>query len=240
MNELWNKRHALRILSVLAVLFFGITGIALAQQGTIACTHGEPNFIGNATTTAEIDALRARCAPPIIPPETAEEKQAKRNYRRALDEYRHNLYMQGYSTALTHKEAAAVCVADRVARDVAAGIPANRYAHNQWCWAHSSLWNDDYESPNWEIDDKVVEWTKNEIAAGRKTADGTARTTALLIYYNRECSPIKRDVLTIAQSGARAVSEYLFNKNMNQWRRIGRDQACAYANKYGFAEYRTN
>jgi hypothetical protein len=186
-----------------AALLIGIGGSALAQQGTIACTHGTPNYIGNARTAAEIDALAARCAPPVIPPETAEEKQAKKNYQRALAEYRHNnMYMQGYSIAISHQEAAAICVADRVARDIAAGIPANRYAHNQWCWAHSSLWDDDYESPNWEIDDKVIEWTKTEIAAGRKTADGTAAKAALIIYYNRECSPIKREALTIAQSGA--------------------------------------
>jgi hypothetical protein len=58
------------------------------NKQTISCTHGAPNYIGNATTTAEIDALAARCAQPVIPPETAEEKQAKQNYRRALQDYR--------------------------------------------------------------------------------------------------------------------------------------------------------
>jgi hypothetical protein len=224
-------------ITAIAIALFAST--AYAQQGTIPCTNGSPNYIGNARTTAEIDALRARCAEPVIPPDTPEEKQARQNYRRAVREYQHSLYMQGYAGAIGYKEESHVCVADRVARDVAAGIRANRQAHIDWCNSHSSLFDDEYESPNWEVDYKVVEWTKNEIAASRKTADGTARTTSLVIYYNKQCSPVKRDVLYTAQSQARAVSQYLYNNNMNQWRRIGRDQACAFANKNGIAEYRS-
>jgi hypothetical protein len=207
-------------------------------SAAIPCTGGEPNFIGNAHTDAELDALRAQCAEPVIPPDTPEEKQARQNRQRAISNYQHDLYMQGYSGAISHKLAAEICVADRVERDIAAGIRANRQAHIEWCWSHSSIRDQDYESPNWEIDPKVVEWTKNEIAAGRKTADGTSRTASLIIYYNQECSPIKPEVLTIARSGARATSEYLYNKNMNQWRRIGRNQACAFANQNGIGEYK--